>query len=329
MDQRGPRATASQVSLLPDGGSGRIDVLRTEPAAGVDAFLESWIASLSLPSDLHEAITYAVLGGGKRLRPILCWHCAIAAHAAHRGARDAAAGHRAVPAGAAIELIHAFSLVHDDLPAMDDDATRRGRPTLHVHAGEAMAILAGDAMLAMAFDAISAEPPRGEPYNAALRSALLHELTAGSVGMIVGQVHDTFRRFPQELTDLERVERTHRCKTGALLRTSCRSGALVGTDGDVEAPVVASLSDYAECIGLMFQIVDDLMDVEQPAEAIGKATNKDAEAGKLTYPSVLGVEGSRRRVDELATQAATALEPLGGAGDDLRLLCDFLARRSA
>ncbi len=256
---------------------------------------------------------------------MLAWH-ACAACGAHPEA--------SLAPGAAIELVHAFSLVHDDLPAMDDDDLRRGKPTLHVHAGEAMAILAGDAMLALAFGLLAehSDPP-------ALAPLLTRELAHASAAMIAGQVHDTLGGLPEGLDARARLETIHRNKTGALLRASCRMGALAGLgarSGDAfnaahaqNAPELAALTTFGEVIGLMFQIVDDLLDATGTSEQTGKRTRKDADAGKLTYPGVLGVEGSRMEVARLLSQAERALEPLGSNASTLVELARFVAQRQS
>ncbi len=283
-----------------------------EPALRhIEAYLTSFAAGLALPRNLLDAIEYSLLGGGKRLRPLLAWESCIAA-----GGK----GELSLPAGAAVELVHAFSLVHDDLPAMDDDDLRRGRPTLHIHAGEAMAILAGDAMLALGFRAVLGVP------DAALAQRLGRELAAGTEGMIAGQVYDTLGGMPAGLDDRARLELIHRNKTGALIRASCRMGAACAGAADGSAGLEC-ISRYADAAGLMFQVVDDLLDVTQTAERIGKHTHKDAQAGKLTYPGLLGVEGSRRIVRDLEQLAITALAPLGPAADGLTALARSLARR--
>lgn len=286
------------------------------PVAPINDHLAAYVDGLSLPANLIDAVRYALIGGGKRLRPLLCWHACAAL-----GGQGAAA----LDAGAAVELIHAFSLVHDDLPAMDDDDLRRGRPTLHIHAGEAMAILAGDCMLALAFGVLS------ERHQAPLAARLIAELVQGTTGMIAGQVHDTLGGLDPGLPPLERVGLIHASKTGALIRAACRMGAhvaLAGPAGPGAAEArLAAVTRYAESVGLMFQIVDDLLDVEQSAEVTGKRTRKDLEAGKMTYPGVLGVEKSRAEVERLLGEAVVALEPLGAMARPLAQLAQALARR--
>ncbi len=293
------------------------NALTTEPENAVavvqrvESFLDARLKRAELPANLVEAIRYAVLGGGKMLRPQL----AIRACEAAGGEAEAAIG----PA-AALELIHAFSLVHDDLPAMDDDDLRRGRPTLHIHAGEAMAILAGDAMMSLAFEIIC-ECDFDEPR----RASVVMELAAGTTAMIGGQVYDTLGGFPEELSEIDRLKLIHRNKTGALIRAACRMGGICAGAND---EVMEALTQYGEASGLMFQVVDDLLDVTQSAEHIGKATGKDAEAGKLTFPGLLGIEGTRAEVDRCQQRAIDALRPLGPAAEPLRELCGYMAKRT-
>lgn len=290
-----------------------------QPGPEIERALAQHCAALTLPDNLVRAISYALLGGGKRLRPLLAWHSAAAV---------GAPGESSLPAGIAVELIHAFSLVHDDLPALDNDDLRRGRPTLHRHSGEAMAILAGDAMLALGFQSLmQASVP------AALSAALLRELAAGTMGMIAGQVYDTLGGLDESKPALERVREIHRNKTGALIRASVRMGALCGLSAIDPAPVaddarLAALSRAGDDLGLMFQIVDDLLDVEQTSEAAGKRTGKDRDAGKLTYPGAMGNERARAEVHRLRADAAEALTILGPPAEGLRELVGFLARRT-
>lgn len=301
-----------RVSTAPPTLSDRV----TAPRAAIERALEDHLDRAGLPANLGDAIRYALLGGGKRLRPLLAWHCA-AAVSGEGVARD---GSASLPAGVAVELIHAFSLVHDDLPAMDDDDMRRGRPTLHVHAGEAMAILAGDAMTVLAFQAIE---PVGHP---ALHIALSKELASGTLGMIVGQVYDTLGGTPPAASAAERVALIHRNKTGALIRAACRMGAMLGGASD---DALARLTEYADAIGLMFQIVDDILDVTQPAEALGKRSGKDSAAGKATFPGVIGLDGSRAAVARQRDRAIEAARALGTSAGTLVELADYMALRTA
>lgn len=280
-------------------------------AARTDAFLRGRFDQAALPDNLADAIRYSVLSSGKRLRPAITLLCCEAVG----GDWDDAVG----PA-AALELIHSFSLVHDDLPAMDDDSLRRGQPTLHIQAGEAMAILAGDAMMALAFELV-AEAEQRSGAAGQLTAELAHATTC----MIVGQVYDTLGGLPDNLDAEQVIRLIHANKTGALIRAACRIGAVCG---DANPSQLDALTAYGDAIGLMFQIVDDLVDLTQTPEHAGKATGKDASAGKLTYPGLLGVERSRAAIRTLRQSAYDAIDALGDAGDDLRHLCDYLAVRT-
>lgn len=289
-----------------------IDIDRlTEPAGRVESYIRQFVRSRPMPRNLQEAVEYALLGGGKRVRPILV----IRACEAVGGDPD-----RAMPAAGAIELIHNFSLVHDDLPAMDDDDLRRGRPTLHKHAGEAMAILAGDMMMGLAFELLVT---RTRPVVLAARIAT--ELIEATNNMINGQVYDTLPDFDDCMTDIQKLQTIHHNKTGALIRCSGRMGALAG---DADDSQLHAIMTYAESLGLMFQVVDDLLDVTQSTDHLGKAAGKDVDAGKLTYPGVLGIDASRREVARLRDVALSAIEPLGEPADPLRQICEFFAVRT-
>lgn len=285
----------------------------------VDRYLERWLDEKrgELPHALIDAAAYALLGGGKRLRPAMCllW-----------GRATGAALDACLPAAAAVECIHAFSLVHDDLPAIDNDDLRRGRPTLHVHAGEAMALLAGDLLHALAFDALRgvASGPMPSP---ALVAAWCRELTNGTIAMIGGQVLDTFPASPGSLNEPEadHLRRVHLGKTAALIEAACRMGALpAGGERELEAANV-----FGRAVGLCFQAVDDLLDVEATADAVGKRTGKDAAAGKRTYPGILGVDATRAEIAELSRRAADAVTPFGEDAGPLRDLALDLARRTS
>ena len=257
------------------------------------------------PPRLLEAIEYSLMAGGKRLRPALVLECAKAC-GMPRPPGAAAAWKSALAAAAAMELIHTFSLVHDDLPAMDDDDLRRGRPTNHKVYGEAIAILAGDA-------------------DAAVSPQLVRELAsaAGPEGMIGGQVIDIDpQQRPAKLADLQRL---HRMKTGALLRASCRMGAITA---GAEPAKLAALDAYGRHLGLAFQIVDDILDQTATAEQIGKATNKDAAKGKVTYPMLLGLEASQREAQRQLAAALKAIEAFGPTAEGLRALARFVVERN-
>jgi geranylgeranyl diphosphate synthase type II len=276
----------------------------------IDSTLRSFVTSRALPASLIDAISYALFGGGKRVRPVLCLRaCDVV------GGTVAAA----LPGACAIELIHTFSLVHDDLPAMDDDDLRRGRPTLHKHTNEAMAILAGDAMTALAFEIIAEQVK-----DAATAQQLTLELSTATNAMIAGQVYDTMGGQDPALEPIDQLRQTHCNKTGALLRASVRMGAITGNASDKQ---LDNLSHYADAIGLMFQAVDDLLDVTQSSEKMGKATGKDAEQGKLTYPGLLGVAGTRAEIEKLLAQALDALSGFDAKADPLRDMAKKLATR--
>jgi farnesyl diphosphate synthase len=283
--------------------------------AEVERSLEGWVAAGG-PAGLGDAMRYGVLDGGKRLRPLLVLAAAEAV-AGHAGA--------AMRAACAVELIHAYSLVHDDMPCMDNDVLRRGKPTVHVAYGEAQAMLAGDAMQALAFEVLT---PEGDEVPAALQARLCGLLAraSGEQGMAGGQA-----------IDLDSVGRTlgesqlqdmHRRKTGALLHASVMMGAACGPCGPV---VHQALSDYGWALGLAFQVVDDILDVTQASEVLGKTAGKDADQNKPTYVSLLGLDGARQRADALHAQAHEALARCGTAADVRRLaeLADrVVSRRS-
>lgn len=278
-----------------------------------DAHLAAFLDERDLPSNLDSAIRYSLLGGGKRVRPALAWYSAIAC---------GQQGEVSLPAGAAVEMIHAFSLIHDDLPALDDDDMRRGRPTLHKHAGEAMAILAGDALLSLAYESANEHP------DPSIASRLCRELSLGTRSMITGQIYDTLGGFSSDLDAQEAVELIHRNKTGALLRASCRMGAICAGANE---QALGCLTRFSESIGLQFQVIDDLLDIEGSSDQVGKALGKDAAAGKRTYPQAIGVERSRELARELGNKAGVALSELGSMGlgdiEPLRALGEMLTHR--
>ena len=220
----------------------------------------------------------------------------------------------------AVELIHTFSLVHDDLPAMDDDALRRGRATVHVAFDEATAILAGDALQALAFSVLA-----DARLDADIRIALVRELAAasGAAGMCAGQALDM--AATGRTLDLDSLERLHSLKTGALIRAAVRMGALAA---GAPAPALPALDHYAEALGLAFQIRDDILDVEGDAAQLGKTAGKDQAQGKSTYPALLGMARSRQRLDQLSSTMLAALEPLGPGADALRALAAFSVARA-
>jgi geranylgeranyl diphosphate synthase type II len=274
------------------------------------------------PARLLESIQYSLTAGGKRLRPALLLETfqACSSETQHSALSTQHSGFpSALAAAGAIELIHTFSLVHDDLPAMDDDDLRRGRPTNHKVFGEAMAILAGDAMVTMAFELL-ARDAAGH-----LAGKLVGELAtaSGPEGMIGGQVLDI--EGEQKSLDLDQLQQLHRRKTGALLTCACRMGAIAA---EASEPKLEAVSAFGRHLGLAFQIVDDLLDVTATPEQLGKATHKDAQKGKNTYPVLLGIEGSRRAAEEQLEAALGALDMLGEHGAGLRTLARFVVERT-
>jgi len=268
------------------------------------------------PGNLVEAMGYGLLAPGKRLRPILV---VMAAEAC--GGRDI----EAMPAACAVEMVHAYSLIHDDLPSMDDDDLRRGQPTCHKKFGEALAILAGDALLTLAFQVLT----EGYPPTTAAASCRHLAIGAGAAGMVGGQVLD-LTSDPNSEADLEDLQSIHDCKTGALFRACLQLGAwsaLGETPGGPDPAILKSLDGFGRCFGLLFQITDDLLDVEGNADETGKRVGKDAARGKLTYPGLLGLAESRRRAAELADRAQQHLTPFGPHGKRLAALVPFILER--
>ncbi len=277
----------------------------------IDADLQARVARQPLPPKLIEAVHYGVCGGGKRVRPVLTLMSCQATKGDVEKARCAAA---------AVELIHCFSLIHDDLPALDNDELRRGQPTLHVRSGEAMAILAGDVMMSLALTWLTEDN-----LDDATRARLSHELATATTAMIVGQVYDTLGGVDESLDKMNQLEEIHRNKTGALIRCACRMGALCS---QADEATLEAITRYGQSMGLMFQVVDDLLDVTQSTEVMGKATGKDESAGKMTYPGILGLEATRQTIEKLRQDALKALERFGPEADGLRDFCRFMAIRS-
>ena len=258
----------------------------------VESCLDAWVQA-DAPAGLGEVMRYGVLDGGKRLRALLVLAAAQAVH----GQRDAA-----LRAAASVELIHAYSLVHDDMPCMDNDVLRRGKPTVHVRFGEAQAMLAGDAMQALAFEVLT---PDVTEVPAALQATLCRLLSraAGQAGMAGGQAID-LASVGQDLNEAT-LRDMHRRKTGALLQASVLMGAACGETSPV---AWQALTDYGAAVGLAFQVVDDILDVTQGSDTLGKTAGKDAHHGKPTYVSLLGLDGARDEADALLAQAQAALE---------------------
>ena len=265
------------------------------------------------PSRLHDAMRYATLGGGKRVRPMLVFAAGEVA-----GAEAA----RLEVAAAAVELIHAYSLVHDDLPCMDDDVLRRGKPTCHVEFDEATALLAGDAMQSLAFQLLAEHRLADDPV-VQLQMIQLFAVACGSRGMAGGQAID-LDAVGQAIT-LPELENMHIHKTGALIRASVLLGARCGRPLDIAE--LGGLDRYAKCVGLAFQVVDDILDEAADSATLGKTAGKDREAGKPTYTSLLGLPEARQFADRLLADAHEALAGFDARADRLRQLADFIVRR--
>ena len=287
--------------------------------AEVSAGLADAMAARLQPSDLPEApvwqaMRYACLGTGKRLRPFLTI-CTADLFAVPRA--------RSMQAATAVEFIHCYSLIHDDLPAMDNSDLRRGRPTLHRAFDEATAILAGDALLTLAFAVLS--EPATDP-DAAIRSDLVAAIAAaaGARGMIGGQMMDMVADGGAHFA-LPEVERLQSMKTGALITAACAAGVILGRAGDAES---TALTDYARGVGVAFQIADDLLDTVGEQATVGKNLGRDAGAGKATFVSHLGVDGARRAASEYADRAITALSRFGPDADSLRQVARFAVERN-
>jgi geranylgeranyl diphosphate synthase type II len=281
----------------------------------VDAALEHWVPNeCQDPSIIHRAMRYSLFAGGKRIRPLLAMAAAEAISDSPTGIENAAC---------ALELIHTYSLIHDDLPALDNDDLRRGRPTCHKVFGDAMAILAGDALLTLAFEVLA----RLENTGAERRVRLVEELAhaSGTVGgMIGGQVNDIEGEGKHPTAQL--LESIHRAKTGALLRASVRIGAIYAGAGVEE---LDALTRFGEHAGLAFQIVDDVLDVEQSSEKLGKTAGKDAQQHKITFPAVYGLEKSRAMAEEERLAAHLALREMDNRAGRLKDLADLIVTRSA
>lgn len=279
----------------------------------IDKALEKLLpAPTQRPQSIHQAMRHSVFAGGKRLRPILCMEAArMIAGKLPDGIEEL---------GSALEMLHTYSLIHDDLPALDNDDLRRGKPTCHVVYGEAMAILAGDALQTQAYEVLSRLkcPPEA-------RVKIIEEIAhaTGTVdGMIGGQVKDL--EAERSKPDAETLEYIHRSKTGALITASLVTGGLYAGGSLAE---VQRLRDFGRCIGLAFQIVDDVLDVTQSSEQLGKTAGKDTASEKATYPSLFGVEESLRKADALVTSGCNALDSFGQRGRTLKELAYFLVQR--
>jgi geranylgeranyl diphosphate synthase type II len=277
----------------------------------VEAALEAALGP-ERPESLREAMRYSLLAGGKRLRPILCLaSCELA------GGDSALA----LPTATALEMIHTMSLIHDDLPAMDNDDLRRGRPTSHKVYGEATAILAGDALLTRAFEMVALRSPGVEPERL-LKVIGEMSLAAGAPGLVGGQIVDLASEGVE--VDLDTLEYIHLHKTGALLQASVLTGAMIA---GAEENLLLALRRYSRAIGLAFQIIDDILDVTASSEVLGKTAGKDLAADKTTYPKLLGLEASRERAENLVKEAREVLEPWSAAAQPLLSLAGYITAR--
>jgi geranylgeranyl diphosphate synthase, type II len=277
----------------------------------VDAQLRQLLPSVETrPAELHSAMRYSCLAPGKRLRPVLCVAAANSLGADQESVLDAAC---------AIEMVHCFSLIHDDLPAIDDDNLRRGVPTLHVKYGEAMAILAGDALFALAFQVLASAPQPAEQIARAMRCMAV---ASGSDGLVGGEVADVLSEG--KAADAETLQFIHSRKTGALIAASCEIGGILAGGNPTQ---VQALRGYGESIGLAFQIADDVLNETSTLEQLGKAAGSDRERRKATYPSLYGVEESRKKADQAVEQALMALQVPGIKSDLLAELARFAVER--
>ena len=279
----------------------------------VDRELDRCLARHATSERLQETMRYSVLGGGKRVRPALCMAAARA-----MGSDESTA----LAPACALELIHAYSLVHDDLPAMDDDDLRRGRPTAHIAFDEASAILAGDALQTLAFALLSDAPALSDRQRVTMISELAR--ASGHQGMVGGQAID-LESVGRQLS-VAQLEAMHRHKTGALIEASVRLGAL--TSETVTECQLSNLTDYASALGLAFQVQDDLLDIEGDTEVIGKRQGSDAARAKPTYPALLGIEGARQHLARLLDEALSALKSFDSEADTLRAMADYVVARS-
>jgi geranylgeranyl diphosphate synthase type II len=303
-----------QLSTVDFFASMNLPAFFEEDRVAVDASLQRLMPPASAqPASIHQAMRYSVFAGGKRIRPILCIETARVF--------DSNVGPAHYPA-CAIEFIHTYSLIHDDLPALDNDDLRRGKPTSHKQFGEATAILAGDALLTLAFEIIA-----GAPVDPARCVAMLAEISAaaGTInGMVGGQVADL--EAEGKHVDPEMLEYIHRSKTAALIRASISSGALCAGASPED---VARLRIFGESLGLLFQVTDDILDVEESSAALGKTAGKDIAQQKATYPAVYGIERSHQIANDLAAKAIAELTPCGPRAARLREIAEYLVQRRA
>lgn len=304
---------SSEVSPTP--GTDQLRIFMSECRTLVDERLDGLIPAEDVePVSVHRAIRWSLFAGGKRLRPVL-----VLATGHALGATTA----QLLDTACALEMVHTYSLIHDDLPAMDDDDLRRGRPTCHIRYGEATAILAGDALQTLAFQSIAED----ENLAPAVRVRLLSEVAraAGTPdGMVAGQAYDLAAES-RDVTNDE-LERIHRHKTGALIMAAVRAGALIA---GARASELEAVARYGRALGLLFQITDDLLDVTATAEDLGKTPGKDARSSKATYPAIYGLDAARERAQTVHQQAASALDELNRPAPTLRAIADFILERRA
>ncbi|MDG1872707.1 MAG: polyprenyl synthetase family protein [Mariniblastus sp.] len=296
--------TTSDAALFPP----EIESFRAQIDSQLEAYSD---LGSDCPSHLREAIQYCLLAPGKRIRPLLV----LTAASLCNGKID-----NAMPSACAVEMIHNYSLIHDDLPAMDDDELRRGRATCHIAFDEATAILAGDALIPLAFEIISRDT---QPAEIAIKCVKALAKASGPCQLVGGQADDLNLQFAP--ADIESLEKIHRRKTGALLTASLELGALSAGASDEQRN---SLVNYGKHLGLAFQIVDDLLDLRGSQVKMGKRTGKDAKSGKQTYPAVIGEQASVQRAQEMADQAIASLEPFKDAATALELLARFVVGRT-
>ncbi len=294
-------------------GPSTLETLSSQYGPRIEAELDRIVpGSAELARELWESMRYSVLAGGKRIRPLF----AIAACMASGGK-----GEQALTAGCALELIHTQSLIHDDLPCMDDDALRRGRPTNHMVYGEALALLAGDGLLAHTFQVLAKELPLHCSPDRALN--VVGELAGATLQMVEGQVVDM--QAEGQALAAETLDYIHRHKTGALIVAAVRLGGHVA---DAPQAIMTMLTRYAEHVGLAFQIVDDILDLTGTAEALGKSPGKDVEAHKATYPALYGLDQARIEADRQIQAALSAIAPLGESGAALSAIARFVSERN-
>ena len=275
------------------------------------------------PAELHAAMRYSLEAGGKRLRPVLT--LAAAEAVSGQSAPDSLAAASALPAACAVELIHTYSLIHDDLPAMDDDSLRRGRPTNHIVHGEGMAILAGDGLLTEAFVLLATEPADAALASRKIRTIAIIAGAAGACGMVGGQAVDLLAVGTSGQFDRQSLQDMHARKTGALIRAAAVAGAIMGGGTD---EAIDAVEEYGRHLGLAFQIVDDILDVEGDAQKLGKTAGKDAKAGKPTYPSIYGLEESRRLAAQRHDDAIGALRSAGLQQSRLADIAAWVVKRT-